>query len=391
MKGSTNTSIGTQTPRGFLLVEPCFGTFFHLYRHGLFALALFLSVWGHAQGSGQTSTDLALNNANALLNKTTRQVLFMENRGQVLDQQGRARPDVLFLAKSGGAKMALRANGISYQFEKTNYKEAGKREKETSLRGPAADRPEIESVETNRLDMYLEGANPVPEVVREVGSDYVENYYNIPSVPEGITGVRSWTRIRLKEVYPGIDWLIYSQEGGIKYDFIVRPGADPAQIRMRYAGGAELRLDRSGALTVKTRLGEVREQAPVSYQDGREIPSRFVLEGNLLKLTFTSYDPAHTLIVDPLIWATYYGGTNDDYGLTTAVDGNGNVYLAGETQSPMGIASGGHQETYGGGHDAFLVKFDASGARQWATYYGGDVDYGNSTAVDGSGIASHRL
>src|SRR5690606_17519606 len=86
------------------------------------------------------------------------------------------------------------------------------------------------------------------------------------------------------------------------------------------------------------------------------------------------------------LWGTYYGGSAIDYGSSCASDGTGNVYLSGRTQSASNIASGGHQNTYGGSSDAYLVKFNSDGVRQWATYYGGsDTDYGSSCATDGSG------
>ena len=75
------------------------------------------------------------------------------------------------------------------------------------------------------------------------------------------------------------------------------------------------------------------------------------------------------------LWATYYGGSAEDIGCTTATDVNGNVYIGGNTISTSGIAVGGFQNTYGGGNvDGFLAKFDANGNRLWATYYGGGGD-----------------
>ena len=74
------------------------------------------------------------------------------------------------------------------------------------------------------------------------------------------------------------------------------------------------------------------------------------------------------------LWATYYGNVENDLGNTVATDVLGNVYMAGNTFSPSGIASGGFQNTYGGQGDNFLVKFDAAGNRLWATYYGGALD-----------------
>lgn len=87
-----------------------------------------------------------------------------------------------------------------------------------------------------------------------------------------------------------------------------------------------------------------------------------------------------------LDWATYYGGTGSENGRAVAVDGIGNVYLAGYTNSSTAISTvGSHQAVYGGVTDAFLVKFNSSGVRQWGTYYGGSVvENGFSIDIDAS-------
>src|SRR6185369_6380138 len=71
-------------------------------------------------------------------------------------------------------------------------------------------------------------------------------------------------------------------------------------------------------------------------------------------------------------------------------DAQGNVYAVGYTLSANDIATpGAHQTTFGGAGnrpDAYLVKFNSSGQRQWATYYGGsDVDWGYDVKVDAAG------
>ena len=79
------------------------------------------------------------------------------------------------------------------------------------------------------------------------------------------------------------------------------------------------------------------------------------------------------------IWATYYGGTDGaEQANDVAVDLAGNIYMCGLTDSNNGIAtsgSGEHQSSFGGtlgiDEDGFLAKFNSSGTRLWATYYGG--------------------
>jgi hypothetical protein len=78
-----------------------------------------------------------------------------------------------------------------------------------------------------------------------------------------------------------------------------------------------------------------------------------------------------------MLWATYYGGEAEDVANGLGCDTLGNVYLGGYTKSTDGIATVGSAQSAKGGNpiqersDAFLVKFDSSGIRQWGTYFGG--------------------
>lgn len=110
----------------------------------------------------------------------------------------------------------------------------------------------------------------------------------------------------------------------------------------------------------------------------------------ILTLTFFSFCflfPASSAAQVDRVWATYYGGTNFEYSIHLSTDKAGNVYLAGTTSSTSGISFNGFQNTFGGGNsDAFLVKFDATGNRLWATYYGGsDDDNLGNIATDSAG------
>jgi gliding motility-associated-like protein len=85
------------------------------------------------------------------------------------------------------------------------------------------------------------------------------------------------------------------------------------------------------------------------------------------------------------LWCSYYGGSFDEYGDALLVAENGDIYLAGPCNSPDAISTAGtHQPVIGGGFDAFVARFNASGSRTWGSYYGGpndDVAYG--LALDG--------
>ncbi|HRD37533.1 MAG TPA: T9SS type A sorting domain-containing protein, partial [Bacteroidia bacterium] len=89
-------------------------------------------------------------------------------------------------------------------------------------------------------------------------------------------------------------------------------------------------------------------------------------------------------------WSTYYGHDSIDVGLYIHCDTlNSDLYFSGYSKSTTSISTiGAHQSINSGGpNDAILVKFDTSGVRQWATYYGGnDIDWGNAVVTDNSGV-----
>jgi hypothetical protein len=88
-----------------------------------------------------------------------------------------------------------------------------------------------------------------------------------------------------------------------------------------------------------------------------------------------------------LAWATYLGGSGDDYAYGIAVDGLGNVYVTGDTNSTDFPIASPRQATNGGGYDAFVAVLNAAGsALNYSTYLGGSGDdHGYSIAVDGTG------
>ncbi|NUO01323.1 MAG: gliding motility-associated C-terminal domain-containing protein [Saprospiraceae bacterium] len=314
-------------------------------------------------------------------------LLFMENQGQVTGPAGEARPEVLFMANGKGCKIFISATELSYQFEKTEYPERYAGVDPGMLANHRRSLEKQPKTTTHRFSMRLLNANPHPRVFGETKTSYVENYYNIPSKPEGIPGVPSFEKVILKDIYPGIDWVIYFKEQGLKYDFVVHPGADPALIQLEYADAEGLKLNEDGSLTISTSLGTVTEAAPVCYQIHKPLNSRFVVTQNRVFIELEDYDPKELLVIDPdVIWATYYGGGANDSGHFIETDAAGNVYLAGSTNSNNAIAAAGHQNVISSQSDAFLVKMNAEGVRLWATYYGGGgFDAGHGLAVDASG------
>ncbi len=208
--------------------------------------------------------------------------------------------------------------------------------------------------------------------------------------------VRSYGKITIKEVYPGIDWVIYNtSSGGMKYDFVVHPYADPSQIRLSYKWTdkpEENTMENEGSITIATPLGKITEGKPYGYNSGNAVNVSYNIEDMDISFQTGEYNTSETLILDfQRVWATYYGGNSFEFGYSIQSDGT-SVWVTGtswSTNFPLQNLSGAYnQGTYGGGYnDAFILKFSTSGTRSWATYYGGNSDdIGYSIHSDGTNV-----
>jgi hypothetical protein len=83
-----------------------------------------------------------------------------------------------------------------------------------------------------------------------------------------------------------------------------------------------------------------------------------------------------------LVWNTFLGGEDEDYGYDIESDSTGNVYVTGESDATWGSPVYAHS----GGYDAFVAGMDSSGNLLWNTFLGSsNYDEGNAISLDSSG------
>ena len=210
------------------------------------------------------------------------------------------------------------------------------------------------------------------------------------------SGLETLEDVSLGEVWPGIVLELRAQGRSVEKLFTVQPGADASRIRMSVAGARRLRTDRTGALLASTGPGDVTFTAPVAYQERggvrREIDVAYDVRGRSYGFRLGAHDPALPVVIDPLLQATYLGGSGNESITGVAIHPtSGDVYVAGWTSSTnFPGTAGGAQPTIGGVvtgglafADVFVARLNpALTALTQATYLGGsDNDFADALAI----------
>lgn len=304
---------------------------------------------------------------------------FTENRGQLLDDQGNA-TDIKYYNRTGGnGQQVYFADGyMSYVFARLDTAQVN---------------PD-DSV--FRIDQtFYNGNDDIAVNGKDQRSDYENFFY--PHLTEGCVRMKTYNQLYRANIYDGIDAIYSSNANGMKYFYVVKPGASPTSIVETYTGANSISVNGSGDLVITSDLGNIQHPKPRVWEIDPSTGTTYTLawqptysvSGNNVSMSFGSYNTSRVLVIGidygasigivqqitgtNLEWSTHYGslaGGETPFSSVQA-DKAGNSFYAGVTNGNAFPTQNGLQTINYGNYDWTLVKIKANAVRSWATYYGG--------------------
>ncbi|GGB90135.1 hypothetical protein GCM10011325_16990 [Dyadobacter sediminis] len=312
---------------------------------------------------------------------------FIENRGQW-------EPEVLYRAEIPGGFLFLKNKSLVYVLYDAARVSAmhGKKAADSgNIRNNAA---AGHMIPAHGVEVVFQNASESIRYKPERETRIHYNYFLGKEESKWAGNVKAFEEVTYKNVYTGIDLRIYMHQFKLKYEFIVQPNADPAQIRLKYNGAENISLNENGQIVVKTSIGQFKEAEPYTFQtvNGKQadVSSHFAVtpDKSVHFVLPKGYDKTKKLTIDPeLIFSTYSGSVADNWGHTATYDGEGNLYSGGTvfgTNFPA--TTGAFQVKFEGLVDVSILKFTPDGSQLvYATFLGG-----NSTDIPSSLIVNSK-
>lgn len=301
---------------------------------------------------------------------------FIENKGQW-------NSDVLFMTQIGGMNAWITKNGMSYEFYDAEFNNHAS----TSHKIVEKSQSKNYNVSGHRIAFNIIGGNPIGNAH---GKQQQTGYYHFlvgddPS--RHASNIALFKEVIVHDIYPGIDMRYYFDKSYLRYDYIVQPGADLSKILFSLEGTDNVYVNKSGALTFTTSLGDVSFSELFSYEKStrRKVASKFIKKGEYWSIDVGEYNKNEILVIDPLLYSTFIGGSLQDVGNSISLDASANVYITGSTLSAnYDITTGPFQANQAGNWDVLVTKLDPSGsALIYSTFIGGaGSDFGSGIVVD---------
>jgi hypothetical protein len=242
---------------------------------------------------------------------------------------------------------------------------------------------------SERLRLSFAGAQKTARVEGLQKQDAITNYFVGNRRSQWRSDVPHFERVAVRDVYRGVDVVYYSHSKTLEYDFIVAPGADTRQIRLRYDSRQKPVLSPEGDLLL---AGGLRQHAPVSYQQraGERVPvaSHYRIGGNgEVSIEVGAYDKTLPLVIDPVLaWAGYLGGDQVDIINGAVAHPDGTYYVVGAAAStagsffdfPLDEDINPYQGELKTARDAFIARIVPTAGGGWRlryfSYIGGSAD-----------------
>ncbi len=310
---------------------------------------------------------------------------FTENIGQLLSTNNIPANEIIYYSEFGNMGIYISRDKLYYILKRTG----GNTEIEPSENDEIINR-NLKS-ESIRVELKLLNCNAGIVASAYDKQSFKSNYF-LPQCPNGISA-SNYKKIKLENVYSGINWILYlKEENGktvFKYDFEILPGADISNIKLEYSGASKISKSNSGEINVETPFGNISDGKPFSYSEltKKAVSSNFTLSNNVIGFDLKNYNKKEKIIIDPtVLWSTYFGYNFDEHGRAIAVGIDGCVYAAGFSNSTGFQALNGYSSPVHAGFDAFVMKLSPALQPIWITYYGGSLaDVCRSIDIDSAG------
>jgi gliding motility-associated-like protein len=299
----------------------------------LFSLAFVCVIFSFTSSAQQNTTNWQV--------KFEDSKSFIENKGQFDGRNHLSGSEILFAGDFGAVQVYLTKNGVTY-YTDSRIKDAGRKKWDTS-------KPKF-FFEKDIVHLEWVGAD---NNVKVIGENKQPNYHVYAVKGQNgvysVDGIKGYKKIIYKDLYPNIDLeYIIHPKSGIKYSFILHPGANVSDIKMQYSSGRNITLNENGAIQIKTISGDIIEHAPVTfYSDNSDnvINSKFIINNNEVSFALANYDISKTIVIDPWVQTPTLASSNCVWECER--DGAGNVYIIGGDK-PMKVQ-----------------KYNATGVLQW--------------------------
>ena len=329
---------------------------------------------------------------------------FIENRGQ-LDKR------VSYYVQGKNISVYFTPEGLTYVLNGTQNKKkdsvTGSKNlmRQVSLNASETNGGAETAPQRRVLKLDFVGANRGVKPKGVEQNEAVISYFKGPK-EQWKTGLKTYNKIVYEDLWPGIDLVYNGNVNKMKYEFVVKPGADPKQIKLAYRGVEFVKINDAGQLEVRTPVRIFHDDTPHAYQEidrkrvavsmAYQIEPTLEVAQQRYSFRVGAYDKTEPLVLDPavFVYVGFIGGDGWDEGHSIALDTQGNVYVTGftfSTQTTFPVAAGPSLKHSGtpGNSDVFVAKVKADGTGLvYAGFIGGaGDDTGLGIAVDGQGNA----
>jgi uncharacterized protein (TIGR03437 family) len=193
-----------------------------------------------------------------------------------------------------------------------------------------------------------------------------------------LTHVHQYSSVICPGLYTGIDWVIRAGSGSLEHDWRLAAGANAGAISMRLDESAAAEVLPNGDLRLSSGEMKIIWKVPVAYQyvsgERLTVTVQYAVAGHRITLVAGRHRDDLPWVIDPLIDFTYLiAGDADSYASQVALDGTGNIYVAGYTNATnFAVTSGAaYQKPANSSSNAFIRKLSPDGSKViYSTYLG---------------------